>query len=40
MVVVPGHGAPLPRETALRVLEEDIAFIDAGTVPAGRFTPA
>jgi glyoxylase-like metal-dependent hydrolase (beta-lactamase superfamily II) len=39
-VVVPGHGAPLPRETALRVLEEDIAFIDAGTVPAGRFTPA
>lgn len=39
-VVVPGHGSPMPRELALRVLEEDIGYLDDGTVPAGRFTPA
>ena len=38
-VIVPGHGSPLPREEALRVLEEDIAYLDEGTVPGGRFTP-
>jgi glyoxylase-like metal-dependent hydrolase (beta-lactamase superfamily II) len=38
--VVPGHGSPLSRETALRVLDEDVAYLDTGTVPAGRFTPA
>jgi glyoxylase-like metal-dependent hydrolase (beta-lactamase superfamily II) len=39
-IVVPGHGSPLAGETALRVLGEDIAFLDEGTVPEGRFTPA
>lgn len=37
-VVVPGHGAPLPRDRALGVLEEDAAYLDAGIVPAGRFS--
>jgi glyoxylase-like metal-dependent hydrolase (beta-lactamase superfamily II) len=27
--VVPGHGAPQPREDALRILEEDLAYLDA-----------
>jgi hypothetical protein len=26
--VVPGHGAPLSREEALRVLDEDLAYLD------------
>src|SRR4051794_31996967 len=38
-VVVPGHGAPIDRETALRVLDEDVAYLDDGTVPKGRFAP-
>lgn len=38
-VVVPGHGAPMPRERALQILDEDIAYLDAGTVPKGRFSP-
>ena len=38
-VVVPGHGGPMPRDAALAVLEEDVAYLDEGTVPAGRFTP-
>jgi glyoxylase-like metal-dependent hydrolase (beta-lactamase superfamily II) len=38
-VTVPGHGAPLPQDAALRVLDEDIAFLDEGAVPKGRFTP-
>lgn len=37
-VVVPGHGAPLSRETAERILAEDIAYLDAGTTPKGRFS--
>jgi glyoxylase-like metal-dependent hydrolase (beta-lactamase superfamily II) len=37
-VVIPGHGAPLRREDATRVLEEDVAYLDAGIVPRGRFT--
>jgi hypothetical protein len=28
-VVVPGHGSPHPRETALRILDEDSAYLDA-----------
>jgi glyoxylase-like metal-dependent hydrolase (beta-lactamase superfamily II) len=36
-VVVPGHGAPLTRDSALRVLEEDVAYLDVGSVPEGRF---
>ncbi len=28
-VVVPGHGAPLDRDAALRVLDEDAAYLDA-----------
>ena len=39
-IVVPGHGSPLRRDEALRVLDEDVAFLDEGTVPKGRFTPA
>ena len=27
------------RDAALRVLDEDIAYLDAGTAPKGRFTP-
>jgi glyoxylase-like metal-dependent hydrolase (beta-lactamase superfamily II) len=39
-VIVPGHGSPLARATAERVLEEDIAYLDAATVPPGRFPAA
>ena len=28
-VVVPGHGSPHARETALRILEEDLTYLDA-----------
>jgi glyoxylase-like metal-dependent hydrolase (beta-lactamase superfamily II) len=28
-VVVPGHGSPHERETALRILDEDVAYLDA-----------
>ena len=38
-VVVPGHGSPLTPATAERILEEDLAYLDAGTVPEGRFSP-
>jgi glyoxylase-like metal-dependent hydrolase (beta-lactamase superfamily II) len=38
-VVIPGHGAPMARDAALRVLDEDIAYLDDGTVPKGRFSP-
>lgn len=41
--VVPGHGAPQPRDAALRLLDEDSAYLDAlergderPTLPAGR----
>ena len=27
--VVPGHGSPLPRDDALRVLDEDVEYLDA-----------
>jgi glyoxylase-like metal-dependent hydrolase (beta-lactamase superfamily II) len=37
-VVVPGHGSPMTSESALAVLDEDIAYLDEGTVPAGRFS--
>jgi glyoxylase-like metal-dependent hydrolase (beta-lactamase superfamily II) len=37
-VIVPGHGAPLPRDAAERVLEEDVAYLDTGTAPKGRFS--
>jgi glyoxylase-like metal-dependent hydrolase (beta-lactamase superfamily II) len=36
-VVVPGHGAPLQRDDALRILEEDVAYLDEGREPPGRF---
>jgi glyoxylase-like metal-dependent hydrolase (beta-lactamase superfamily II) len=39
-LVVPGHGSPMTRATAQRVLDEDVAYLDEGTPPAGRFTPA
>jgi glyoxylase-like metal-dependent hydrolase (beta-lactamase superfamily II) len=38
-IVVPGHGSPMTRDTATRVLDEDVAYLDAGTVPPGRFKP-
>jgi glyoxylase-like metal-dependent hydrolase (beta-lactamase superfamily II) len=28
-VVVPGHGSPHPRDTALRLLDEDVSYLDA-----------
>jgi glyoxylase-like metal-dependent hydrolase (beta-lactamase superfamily II) len=47
--VIPGHGAPLAGEEAMRVLDEDAAYVDALagvgadagiTLPKGRRTPA
>jgi glyoxylase-like metal-dependent hydrolase (beta-lactamase superfamily II) len=38
--VVPGHGAPLVPADALRILEEDLAYLETGELPAGRDTPA
>jgi glyoxylase-like metal-dependent hydrolase (beta-lactamase superfamily II) len=36
-VVVPGHGSPHDRETALRLLDEDLAYLDAfAALPPGR----
>ena len=37
-VVVPGHGSPQERDTALRVLHDDMAYLDSGTLPKGRFS--
>jgi glyoxylase-like metal-dependent hydrolase (beta-lactamase superfamily II) len=44
-VVVPGHGSPHPRDTALRILDEDVAYLDAleagdpsAKLPKGRDT--
>ncbi len=43
--VVPGHGAPHDRETTLRLLDEDVAYLDAlergdEQLPAGRDSKA
>jgi glyoxylase-like metal-dependent hydrolase (beta-lactamase superfamily II) len=38
--VVPGHGTPMARAEALRVLDEDLAYLATGTLPAGRDGPA
>jgi glyoxylase-like metal-dependent hydrolase (beta-lactamase superfamily II) len=45
-VVVPGHGSPHPRDTALRILDEDLEYLDAlgggdprAKLPKGRDTP-
>lgn len=45
-VVVPGHGSPHPRDTALRILDEDLEYLDAleradprTKLPKGRDTP-
>jgi glyoxylase-like metal-dependent hydrolase (beta-lactamase superfamily II) len=43
--VVPGHGAPHDRETTLRILDEDVAYLDAleageQRLPEGRDTKA
>lgn len=36
-VVVPGHGSPHDRETALRLLDEDLTYLDGfGSLPPGR----
>jgi glyoxylase-like metal-dependent hydrolase (beta-lactamase superfamily II) len=38
-VIVPGHGRPHDRETALRLLDEDLAYLDSfGKLPPGRDT--
>jgi glyoxylase-like metal-dependent hydrolase (beta-lactamase superfamily II) len=38
-VIVPGHGSPHDRDTALRLLEEDVEYIDGlETLPPGRDT--
>jgi glyoxylase-like metal-dependent hydrolase (beta-lactamase superfamily II) len=37
-VVVPGHGSPMTSEAASRILDEDVAFLDEGSVPQGRFS--
>src|SRR4051812_32062662 len=37
-LVVPGHGSPMPRDAAERVLEEDVAYLETGTAPKGRFS--
>lgn len=38
-VIVPGHGSPHDRDTALRLLDEDLAYLDRLTkLPAGRDT--
>jgi glyoxylase-like metal-dependent hydrolase (beta-lactamase superfamily II) len=39
-IVIPGHGAPMTHDTAARVLQEDIVYLDEGSVPKGRFKPA
>jgi glyoxylase-like metal-dependent hydrolase (beta-lactamase superfamily II) len=37
--IVPGHGSPHDRETALRLLEEDLEYLDGfGKLPPGRDT--
>jgi hypothetical protein len=43
--VVPGHGAPHDREAALRIIDEDLGYLDAlergderARLPAGRDT--
>jgi glyoxylase-like metal-dependent hydrolase (beta-lactamase superfamily II) len=43
-VVVPGHGSPMQRDEALRILEEDLAYLDGleagdARLPEGRDTP-
>jgi glyoxylase-like metal-dependent hydrolase (beta-lactamase superfamily II) len=45
-VVVPGHGSPHPRDTALRILDEDLVYLDVlergnprMRLPKGRDTP-
>lgn len=37
--IVPGHGAPMPREQALTVLAEDLRYLEDGELPRGRRTP-
>ena len=38
-VVVPGHGSPHDRATALRLLDEDLAYLDGlSALPPGRDT--
>ena len=36
-VVIPGHGSPARSDDALRILEEDIRYLDEGRIPEGRF---
>jgi len=43
-VVVPGHGTPHPRDTALRILDEDVSYLDGlergeRVLPKERDTP-
>jgi hypothetical protein len=37
--IVPGHGSPHDRDTALQLLDEDLGYLDGfSTLPAGRDT--
>ena len=38
-VVIPGHGSPHTRDDALRILEEDLAYLETLEVPKSRDTP-
>jgi glyoxylase-like metal-dependent hydrolase (beta-lactamase superfamily II) len=38
--IVPGHGSPMDAADALRVLDEDLAYLATGELPAGRDNPA
>jgi glyoxylase-like metal-dependent hydrolase (beta-lactamase superfamily II) len=35
--IVPGHGSVMASDDALRVLNEDVAYLEYGAVPEGRF---
>ena len=39
-VVVPGHGSPQPRDEALRILQEDVAYLDALEAGEDRLPPS
>ena len=39
--IVPGHGRPLSRTEALRILDEDVDYLNTfAALPPGRDTPA
>ena len=38
-LVVPGHGSPMRAPDAMRLLEEDVAYLETGSLPPGRDDP-